>query len=250
MDTNKYPFILWLLLTAMVCAVFFLHIIENKKSKLDLQKKLGSELAREIIRSYWIRSVQLFVIMVFSFILIAFYDWQLRNSKEQLESLQSEIEINASKALNQQSEITKDEQKDYYPPIIEGTDQGDDESSNASEKNSIQDIFDIKKGTHTDSKNTADAIKTRYEELLVTYFLLRKCGKSSDSDYQSIISLLQKEIIASQAPSRLQYDTLTAAKGSYEELYSLNDCTKSDLETMTNQFDSYIKNLSNRLSAN
>lgn len=244
---EAYPIILWLLLITVFCAIFTFHIIENKKVSLDLQKEYGSELVKKIIHFHWLHSIKLFSIIGLSFVIIALYDWQVREKTEQLEELQNIVNLNLNTEIEKQHETTIEtaiyEQKDYYPPIIETNNQDEEAVSDHSTRNTIQDIFDAKKNTATDSRNSIDAIKTRYEELLVTYFLLQKCGKTTGSDYQLIISSLQKEIAASQAPIRLQYDTLTAAKGSYEELYSHNDCIKSDIESMVSQYDAYISSL-------
>ncbi len=238
----EHPIIMWSLLIIIFCVVLALHILENRRIKTDLQKKCTDEIIKRITRFSWLRSVQLFLMMGFFFILTALYDWRVRDITEQLETLQDVISINSKIDSEQQDEQNLDNRKNYYPPIITTDDVDEENSSESTTKNTIQDIFGVKKSSY-DSKNTIDSIKSRYEELLVTHFLMEKCQKTRDSDYKLIISALQKEITALQAPVRLQDDTLVAAKGSYEELYSQNDCLKSDLQATEDQYNAYISSL-------
>lgn len=238
----EHPIIMWSFLIIAFCILLALHILENKKIKANLRKEYTDEVVKKITRFNWFRSTQLFLIMGFFFILIALYESRVRDVSEQLETLQDVISINAKIDSEQQDEQNLENRKNYYPPIISNDDIDEENSSESSTKNTIQDIFGVKKNS-SNSKNTIDSIKTRYEELLVTYFLMEKCQKTSDSDYKLIISALQKEITALQAPARLQDDTLVAAKGSYEELYSQNDCLKSDLQATEAQYNAYISSL-------
>ncbi len=239
----EYPLIMWSLLAAAFIIVLILNILENRKLKSDLQKKYSLDIADNVSRFHWSRSIQLLTIIGFSFVLIALYDWQVREIKDRLESTNSPEEMPVASSDNINNDVNNDDidtQKNYYPPLIVNTTPAD-----TATKNSIQDIFDIEKDA-TGSISTINDVKTRYEDLLVTYFILQKCGKTKESDYNLIIASLQKEIAALQAPIRFQYDTITAAKGSYDELYSNNDCEKSDLEATENQYNSYIATLSNQ----
>lgn len=232
---------MWSLLATAFIIVLILNIFENRKLKSDLQKKFSTDLADNVSRFHWSRSIQLLTIIGFSFVLIALYDWQVREIKDRLESNTNE-EVPIASEDNATLDDDTDTQKNYYPPLIVNNPEN---TSDTLAKNSIQDIFDIEKDA-TGSISTINDVKTRYEDLLVTYFILQKCGKTKESDYNLIIASLQKEIAALQAPIRFQYDTITAAKGSYDELYSNNDCEKSDLETTATQYNSYIATLYNQ----
>ncbi len=238
---EEYPFILWFFLTVAFVIILALHIIENNQIKNSLHKKYDSESIKQIIRFHWSRSIQLVSIMGFSFILIALYDYRVRELGNRIDSIENKSDSN-SEDIAVNDEENSDLQKNYYPPLIPDN-QSNINTADSAGKNNISDIFDIRK-TPDNKVTTIDDIKTRYEDLLVTYFLMQKCGKATDNDYSLIITSMQREIAALQAPIRLQYDTLTAAKGSYEELYSNNDCEKSDLTNTETQFRTYINALS------
>jgi len=243
---EQYPFTLWFFLTAAFVIILALHILENNHIRDNLKKKYESDTSRQIIRFHWSRSIQLISIMGFSFILIALYDYRARELSNRIETLENKENYNAGDiAIRDQENF--EIQKNYYPPLIPDN-QSNINTADSAGRNNIADIFDIRK-TPDNKVTTIDDIKTRYEDLLVTYFLMQKCGKASENDYNLIIASMQKEIVALQAPIRLQYDTLTAAKGSYEELYSNNDCAKSNLVDTETQFRSYINALTSPMPA-
>ncbi len=95
----------------------------------------------------------------------------------------------------------------------------------------------------TDSKDfqaKSDVLKKRYEELLVSYYVLKKCGISSASDYHIILSSLSHEMASLNAPGRMQYDIINAAKGAYNELYAKNECDEKITTTLSGEFRGYI----------
>ena len=67
-----------------------------------------------------------------------------------------------------------------------------------------------------------DAIKKRYEGLLVNYLFLKKCGLINAQDYHTIISALAQEMASVNAPGRLEHDIQTAANGSYEYIKTIS----------------------------
>lgn len=85
-----------------------------------------------------------------------------------------------------------------------------------------------------------DAMKKRYEEILVTYFVLQKCGRVKPTDYHVIISALAQEMASLNAPGRLQYDILTSAQGSYRELYAGNPCKDNVIVPLEQQYKVFI----------
>ncbi len=237
---EEYPFLLWFFLTVAFVIILALHILENNKIKDSLQKKYEMLAVKQIIRFHWSRSIQLISIMGFSFILIALYDYRVRELANRIDGLEGKSSP-ITRDIASKDEENLEIQKNYYPPLI-ADNQSNINTADSAGKNNIEDIFDIRK-TPDNKVTNIDDIKTRYEDLLVTYLLMQKCGKATVADYNIIMAAMQKEIAALQAPVRLQYDTLTAAKGSYEELYSNNDCEKSTLVDTETQYRAYINAL-------
>jgi hypothetical protein len=239
-------FIMWSLLITVFCAIVALYIWSNKQLKRKLKKKYNAESIREILTGQRLSIITFFSIIAVLLLIIAGYDLRLRKLDKQLEELEEVISINETIEEEQKSaEKTSFDkvvnEENYYPPITENP---ADETAPVELKsqNTIQDIF----GDDQSQKSISD-IKTRYEELLATYLLMEKCEKASQNDYVIIMTSLQKEINAIQAPVRLQNDTLTAAKGSYEELYSSTDCSKPSLKDTEKQYNAYIQSLSRSL---
>jgi len=111
-------------------------------------------------------------------------------------------------------------------------------------ENSVESLFDPASKT-TDFQAKIDALKKRYEEVLVSYFVLRKCEAVEASDYHVLVSALSQEMASMDAPGRLQYDILTSAQGSYKELYSGNECDASVIEPLHVQFKAFIDGIAN-----
>lgn len=93
-----------------------------------------------------------------------------------------------------------------------------------------------------------DRIKKRYEDVLVTYFFLKKCGRAEITDFHIINSALSQEMASVNAPGRMQNDILTAAKGSYEEMYATSSCQGEGFNSLHTQYVDYISTLSRSFS--
>lgn len=86
-----------------------------------------------------------------------------------------------------------------------------------------------------------DNLKERYENVLITYFFLRRCKQADPGDYHIIISALASEMASVNAPGRLQYDILSAAQGSYKEVYARSSC--KDAAGLSTPYAEYIKKI-------
>jgi hypothetical protein len=92
--------------------------------------------------------------------------------------------------------------------------------------------------------NPLDTLKERYEALYVNYLLLRRCQLTDTSAYHLLNSGLMQELASVNAPSRLQYDIITAARGTYNEIYSRLPCDQlGDLRT---RFQQYVQSIGAR----
>lgn len=143
----------------------------------------------------------------------------------------------------------------YYPPLAASapenppgnapaTNNDADKLANiVSPGETVEDLYNPEKERH-DSQSAMDDIKKRYEDILVTYFFLKKCGKSTPEDYRVIMSALAQEMASVNAPGRMQYDILTAAQGSYKEMYAGSSCGGQGFDTLYTQYANYIKVLS------
>lgn len=135
----------------------------------------------------------------------------------------------------------------YYPPlVIDDTLTIPVPASPPATKSRTQNIDDLFNAGRNplDTQTSIDSLKTRYEDILVTYLFLKKCGKTTPQDYALIINALTKEIAALKAPARLQYDIFTATRGSYQEVYNKNTCDEANVQKISAQYEQYIARLS------
>lgn len=87
-----------------------------------------------------------------------------------------------------------------------------------------------------------NALKTEFESLFVTYQYLKTCGATEADDYHLLNSALMHRISSLNAAGRVQYDILTAAKGTYAEIYARSECDVTTLPDMQKKFRDYIEN--------
>ncbi len=107
-------------------------------------------------------------------------------------------------------------------------------------KNEVQAVLEPPPQQVDDYQTKIDTLKKRYEDVLVTYFVLRKCERVNATDYHIVTSALSQEMASLNAPGRLQYDILTSAQGSYNELYSGNSCDAYTLEPLQAKYKTFI----------
>jgi hypothetical protein len=102
------------------------------------------------------------------------------------------------------------------------------------------DIF-IAPPENADAQSKLDTVKKRYEEILVTYMYLQRCKLSKPEDFHMILSAFSQELASLRGPARLQYDTLTAAKGSYEGVYAATPCDLAKNNELLEQYNNFIQ---------
>lgn len=151
---------------------------------------------------------------------------------EKLAQLQSLIEKNAAIAATSPTETAIAPQTSTSPAA----------NSSASTGDNIGAIFSPEEPSSTNA--SIDKIKADFESLFVTYQFLHHCNLTQAYDYHLINSALAHEISSKNAPGRIQYDILTAAKGSYQEIYSRSACDTPEIQEMNQKFRSYIEQIS------
>lgn len=117
-------------------------------------------------------------------------------------------------------------------------------AAKAAQNAAVEEALEPKEVAANDFNTKMDELKKNYEEMLVTYFLLKKCKVADDTQYHVIVSALSQEMASLDAPGRMQYDILTSAEGSYKELYSNTPCTDPSIEPLKQQFDNFIASIS------
>ena len=81
-----------------------------------------------------------------------------------------------------------------------------------------------------------DLLKSRYEDAFLSFFYLRQCKAAKDEDYQKLYIRFQTQIAAAGADKSLVGDTVSAALGSFETIYSGSSCESKYLIPIEEQF--------------
>lgn len=125
---------------------------------------------------------------------------------------------------------------DYYPPA--------NSAASTSRAATIDKLYNPEQN-NKNPQAVLDTLKQRYENILITYFFLRRCKEANPGDYHIIISSLAAEMASVNAPGRLEYDVVAAAEGSYKEVYSRSDCKSAP--ALAAQYNDFIKKLAARI---
>jgi hypothetical protein len=225
---------LWLLLLGLLGWCVYWQVSENRR----LNNQWNSN--PELMRFAWVRSLQLLLALVVGSVLILAYDWQLGSARSEIESLAAanqRLEIAARKPVNVVVAPPVEQPAAPAPapapaPVV------------AAAKPTPSPIEQV----YAPQGNSLDDIKKRYEDILVTHLFLNRCGKAGADDYATIINGMRQESVAVGAPdvARLQVNILTAATGSYNEIYRSSRCDDPSMANLQSQYQSYITSLKER----
>lgn len=81
-----------------------------------------------------------------------------------------------------------------------------------------------------------DLLKSRYEDAFLSFFYLRQCNASRDEDYQQLYINFKKQLAAAGADDKMVENTVSAAMGSFETIYSGAPCDAKYLNPMQERF--------------
>jgi hypothetical protein len=231
--------LIWALLLVIFVACLFWHIRENNQLMRSWQENLGEEPAQWLIRFAWSRTAQVLLALGSLALLIITYDWQLSEARQALDRA---IKTNAGQEQKITALIEKSKTMTPAMPLSVPS------STTPPAPNSVEALYNPEE-TATGKQSSMDSLKKRYEDILVTYFFLKKCGRINPGDYHVIISALSQEMASINAPGRLQHDIVTAAQGSYKEMYERSSCTSSDINTTYSNYATYIDSVSKSFMA-
>jgi hypothetical protein len=230
--------LIWALLLVIFIVCLFWHIRENSQLMRSWRENLGEESAQWLIRFAWSRTAQVLLALGSLALLTITYDWQLSDTWKALD-----VAMKTNADQEQKIAALIEKSKSSVPPAqLPGM------SSPPPAPNSVEALYNPEENT-TGKQSSMDSLKKRYEDILVTYFFLKKCGRINPGDYHVIISALSQEMASINAPGRLQHDILTAAQGSYKEMYARSSCTSPDINTTYTDYTKYIDSVSRNFIA-
>ncbi len=93
------------------------------------------------------------------------------------------------------------------------------------------------------SQSHMDRLKQKYEQLLVTYYILEKCTYASVEQFQSIQDLILNDLRTSGGEVEILTKIVDASKGLYDEMYSRTDCKDPRMLQTKQQFDANLQRI-------
>jgi len=231
---------IWLPLLVLVVVFGVWHIHENRRLTRHWQKTLDVPLFKELKRFAWSRTTQFLIALLFCVLIIIIYDFRLNTAQNEQTEMSKIIST-----LEQKNSVLSAKKEEPVQPVIAAIIPSPKPPVSIVENEPLDTVDSVYNPEETtpDKQSKLDSIKKRYEDILVTYFFLRKCDKINPSDYHVIISALSQEMASVNAPGRMQNDILTAAQGSYKEVYSTSNCNAENIDATYSQYSNYINTL-------
>jgi len=275
---NMHHLILYLLLISTFALCSFWHYRENRMLSRQWRKDLDDFSAQWLTRFAWMRTLQTLAILFVCLFIIAFYHWQLFSTRHELmQSIEAQMTAEAkaaqidgaSREAAAQAEARETAMRDELmrlasmlqkpagsapaaaaPVAVTPTSPAAPvvlQQPAPTAAQSLEALYNPEDSTPGASAEM-DRIKKRFEDMLVNYMFLRKCGQTAETDYHIITSALSQEMASINAPGRLQYDILTAAQGSFKEVYANSDCNAPETPALLAQYREYIATISRQYS--
>lgn len=215
---------------------------ENRRLIRRWYKTLDIVSAQQMAHFAWSRTTQLLIMLACCMVVILAYDMQLTNARRaSIAPTPPPAAPEPVAAVTPPAPAAPAPTDDYYPPNTTAPTVA--LPAAVTPKTPIEDLYNPEKSSN-DNQSAMDDIKKRYEDILVNYMFMKKCGKANEADYRIITSALGQEMASVNAPGRLQYDILTAAQGSYKEMYAQSSCAGESVNALYNSYSDYIKTLS------
>ncbi len=267
-----------------LAGVSYWHYNQNSRLYRQWQKHLDANTAHFLNQFAWVRSAQVIFALVAGLVCILMLHNQGMNESNAGLTTQNSLLLakleEMSKAQQDLSKSLQDQQTKIQqaleqvhavipvsripqvavsaqamPPGQPVVDAGDTINSTIADRIdkqaqpvTLRDIYNPEESAG-DKQSGMDAIKKRYEGLLVNYLFLKKCGLIDSQDYHTIISTLAREMASINAPGRMENDILTSAQGSYNEMYSKSSCTGPEIKQLQSQYSDYIRTISGNIPA-
>lgn len=199
------------------------HIRENRDLRRFLNTLPVNESARlRVTRLAWGRSVQLLTTLILCLVLAVCLQWR--------PAPRPDLPL---PEIPEDSKITEESTAITPAPVSQ--------QLLVAPQVNVADLFAPDPTLETPQQERLDELKRRYESLFVNYLYLFRCRQAEEADFYALNAGLSRELASLNGPGRLSHDILTAAKGSYDEVYAKVSCNNSGTEAAS--FRSYVSQL-------
>ena len=211
-------FFLWAGLIGVLLFLLWQHGTQALSLKNALNRPANAAM-RKIIQQSFNTSIALLIIATVSVLSLLFYDYKLSQA-------------NAQNAVTSEQVLALQASQEETARLL---------TEKAAEAERLKLTQTVGNDPNADVK--LNEIKQRYEEIFVTHVLLKRCGQIKPEDYHILNSALMRDLASVNGPSRMQYDIITAAKGTVETLYGNMDCNSADILKIIPGYQTYIATL-------
>jgi len=220
--------VLWLLCLAW-------QIQENRTlARLLAQAPVPQPLGRRLLGQARWRSFQFLLTLGGCAFIAGLYDWKLNRPAPPVAAEQAPLGVASSyPPPGLQGELVRLDNAPLAPPG------GVALPSSATLQREAQ-VYALFAPSAGGNQGDLDSLKRRYEELFVQYLFLAHCGLAATEDYQILSTALLKELASLNGPGRLSYDILTAARGTYDEVYAKSVCDTTEAKAGQDRFRRYV----------
>lgn len=220
----------------------------SRSLSTDFESKLDADCYKRFHRSGRFKNLQLIVVMLCMGATIIFYnEWVESLEKENMTLKQSKdsAEMRFRDVLEIQEKLAAELQQLNKAALEKSVLLENNNAQKATEahKTELEDIYNPEEQL-IGNESKIDGLKKRFENILVIHLFLKKCEKTGSDDFFIIMASLSQEMASINAPGRLQHDIITAAQGSYKEIYAKSDCSDKQTDSLITQYNDYIKVLS------
>lgn len=105
-------------------------------------------------------------------------------------------------------------------------------------------------GMDESQQGQLDALKTRYENLYTSFFVLQRCNMSAPHDFHIINSAMLGELQQLNAPAATWQNTMQAARGTHDELYATLECNSNEVAQMATNIRNALDAVTNSTGGN
>lgn len=234
---------IWLLLPLLFIGYAAWHVRENRRLARRWEGEFDAASARWLAQFAWSRSAQMLLALAACILIILVYDRQLgqaRIEREEWKKLQAGLADLRASVTGATEKMTAAAAQMERKPFAAAAPAAQPLVAPApAAVQPVQEVFDGESGAEA----TFDSMKKRYEDILVTHLFMVKCGMADTAHYAMIISALRGEAKQAGAPEEMENDILSAARGSYQEVYAQSKCDAEGMSVLQQQYAEYIAQL-------
>lgn len=222
-DMPLFIILKWMVLLLIFAGLWVWLAVENRSGRALLEENKFHPALKTLLHQSRLRS-HLFLVLYFMFcITVGAYDIRF-------EKLSGKVEATTSQEtpLFAQPMLEIPESESPAPPIpITVTE-------------SIFSPASAQASAEMEHTSKLDELKVKYEDLIVTYLYLAGCKQATEQEFNTIIYSLDAEMMGLEAAPSLRDNIITAAKGSYQEIYSGSGCDEATLAPTRAGFQAFL----------